>query len=330
MAQRARSHRWFAVLGVLISVSSSVAWGAEASGAAQAYPARPIRIIVPTSPSGGTDFIARLYGERISEALGQPVIIDNRPGATGIIGLELAATAPPDGHTLIVLNIGHILAGVLAKKPALDVASYAPVAILASYPVVLVVHPSLPAKSVSEFVALAKSRPGKLNYASGGVAGLQHMAAELFRREAGIDITHVPYKGTAPGLLDLVSGAVQLTLCSIPPALPLVKSGKLRALAVTGKKRAGALRGTPTFIEVGLSGVVFEPWFGVLAPAKTPEAGLKQLHGTITRAGETPEINARVAAAGLDPVVMSRSEFETYYHAERVKWVRIAHDAGIQ
>jgi tripartite-type tricarboxylate transporter receptor subunit TctC len=295
------------------------------------YPSRPIRIVVPTSPSGGTDFIARLYSQKLSEAVEQSVIVDNRPGATGLIGLEVVSTAAPDGYTLIVLNIGHILAGILANRPTMNMSTaFAPVSILASYPTTLVVHPSLPARSLRDFIALARSQPGKLMYASGGIAGLQHMATELFRREAGIELVHVPYKGTTPGLVDLVAGNVHLTMCSIPPALPFIKAGKLRTLAMTGRKRAAALPDVPTFFESGLRGVVFEPWFGVLAPAKTPDPIVDRLHTIVTEATNTPEVNAKISSSGLDPVSRSRADFEGFYSSERVRWLKIAHDAGIR
>ncbi len=328
VARRCGTTQWRAVLAGLLWVSVlPFAWGAEG----ERYPTRPIRIVVPTSPSGGTDFIARLYGQKLSEALGQSVVVDNRPGATGLIGLEATANAAPDGLTLIVLNIGHILSGILANRPSLDMSkAFAPVSMLASYPTILAVHPSLPTKSLAQFVSLAKAQPGKLIYASGGVAGLQHMATELFGREAGINLVHVPYKGTTPGLVDLVAGNVHLTICSIPPALPFIKVGKLRALAMTGRKRATAVPDVPTFAELRLPGVVFEPWFAVLAPAKTPEPVLTRLHAIVTDATQASDVNTKVSSSGLDPVLMSRAEFEKFYDSERTRWLKIASDAGVK
>ncbi len=320
------------LLGALIMVGySGTSWAASTENATGVeYPTRTVRVIVPTSTGGGTDFIARIFAQKLSETWGRPVVVENRAGASGFIGMEILANAAPDGHTVIVCNIGHALSAAFARNARVDVyKSYATVSQLASYPEVLVVHPSVPVKSVSEFIALAKAQPKKLYYASGGNGGLQHITTESLKQEAKIDMVHVPFKGTSPGVVALVGGGVQLTISSIPPVLSFVKSGRLRALAVTGKERAGVLPELPTFVESGYPGVVFEPWFGMLAPANTPRPVLDKIASAVGAIGNAPDVRTKISSAGLDPQISGPDEFSKVFKRELERWLKSAQEAGI-
>ena len=303
---------------------------ARAASPATGYPAKPIRLIVPTSASGGADFVGRLYGQKIAELLGQAVVIDNRAGASGMIALELVAKAAPDGYSVVVINMAHLITATLSRDIRFDpVKDFAPVALLATTPFVLVINPSLNARTLQEFIALARSQPGKLNYASGGNGGIQHLATELFKREAKIDLVHVPYKGTGPGIIDLMAGQVQLTLTSLPAGLPHIKAGRLRALAVMGRARASAAPDLPTFAESGLPQVSVDIWYGLLAPARTPSAILDRLAQAIATIARMPEFREKMSASGVDPAESTRTEFAVFVRSETEKWSKVAHDVNI-
>lgn len=322
---------------LLISCGQLPAWGAsakpEASGRVSGgvYPTKPVRIIISTSPSGGTDYAARMFGQKLSEVWGHSVVLDNRPGATGMIGLDVVAHANPDGYTLLVMNVGHLITAALSEKLNFDVMKdFTPVSVIATTPVILVVHPSVNARTVQELVTLAKSQPGKLLYASGGAGGVQHVATELFKQEANIDLVHVPYKGTGPSLIDMLSGQVHLTLTSVPSVVPHISSGKLRALAVTGNARVGALASVPTFRESGLPGVAVEIWYGLLAPSRTPAWIIDRIARSVAEVANMSDMKEKMSRGGTDAVGNSPAQFAPYFRSEREKWVKVTRQANIR
>jgi tripartite-type tricarboxylate transporter receptor subunit TctC len=299
---------------------------------AQMYPAKPVRFIVPFAPGGGNDVMARLIGSKLAEGLGQQVIIDNRAGAGGSIGSELVAKAPPDGYTILM---GHI--GTLAINPALypklpydPVNDFEPVVLVATAQNILVVHPSLPVHSVKDLIAMAKKRPGQLNFVSGGTGGAGHLAGELLKSMAGIDMVHVAYKGAGPALRELVGGQVHLMITNMPAAMPHVKAGRLRALAVTGASRSTLVPDLPTMHEAGVTGYELTNWFGVVAPASTPEAIVMRLNREISNSLKTPDMRDRLAALGAEGVGSSPTAFAAHIKAEITKWAKVISAAGIQ
>lgn len=301
-----------------------------ATALAQTYPAKPIRMIAPFPPGGTTDILARVAGQKITEALGQQVIIDNRPGAGGNIGTELVAKAAPDGYTLLTapgstLTINPSLFAKLSYDVLKD---FAPVTIIAAVPNLLVVHPSLPVKSVKELVALAKARPGQLNYASTGAGQSTHLSMELFKTMAGIDAVHIPYKGSSPALADLLGGQVSLMFDNMPSSLPHVKAGKLRALAVSTLKRSPALPQLPTVAESGLPGFEVSVWFGVLAPAGTPRDIVTKLNGAIVKSLQTPDVHERLVSQGAEAIGNTPEQFTAQMQRDLVKWAKVVKDSG--
>src|SRR5712692_6831258 len=258
---------------------------------AQGYPSKPIRLIVPFAAGGGNDNVARLVGKRLSDGLGQQIIIDNRPGAGGVVGAELAAKSAPDGYTLFLGGVGsHAINPNLHERLLYDpIRDFAPVILLASAPLILVLHPSVPADSIREFIALARAKPDQLNYASNGNGSSSHLAAVMFDSMAGVDMVHVPYKGLSPALTDLLSGRVQLMFSSVVAILPHIKAGKLRGLAVTGSRRLASMPNLPTIAESGLPGYEASSWYGVLAPAGTPREIVARLNAELVKALEQPE-----------------------------------------
>jgi len=303
-----------------------------AQGTAQtaAYPARPVRFIVPSAAGGGTDIIARAISVKLSEALGQQFVVDNRPGAGQMIGIELAAKSPADGHTILMAASTLAINPVMYKKVPYDpVRDFAPITQAASLANVLVVHPSLPVKSVAELIAYAKQRPGQLNFASAGIGTSPQMSIELLKSMAGIDMVHIPYKGTSPGVVDLLAGQVSVMAPNLLTALPHIKAGKLRALAVTSAKRSEGLPDVPTIGESGLPGYDSTQWYGVLAPAGTAREIVARLHDEIVRALRAPEVMQRLAADGAEPVGSTPEEFAAFIKSEIDKWARVARAAGI-
>lgn len=300
---------------------------------AQDYPARPIRIIVPTAPGGITDGLVQLIGEGLRAALGQPAVMEHRPGAGGIIGCDAVAKAPPDGHTLLAGNIGPLSITPYLQKGKLPYDAerdFVAVKLLATFANVLVVHPSVPAGSVAELVGLARAKPGALHFASPGIGQSQHLSGELFKRLAGLDIVHVPYKGTGPALADLVGGQVQMMFSNIPPAMPHIGAGRLRALAVTGASRSAALPEVPTLAESGVGGYQVVSWVGLLAPAATPPAIVLRLNAEVTRVLSLPEAKMRYAAAGADVGAGTAADFADFLAADRAKWRDLIRDAKIE
>jgi tripartite-type tricarboxylate transporter receptor subunit TctC len=296
-----------------------------------AYPAKPIRLIVPFAPAGSADALARTLQPALSEALGQTLVIDNRPGASSTIGTDMAAKAAPDGYTLVLVTTTHTINPSLSTKLPFDtVKDFAAVSLVASQPNILVVHPSVAAKSVKELVALAKAKPDTLNFASGGNGSSPHLSGELFKIVAGIQITHVPYKGSGPGVTDLVGGHVQMMFAGPLALEQLIKSGRLRALAVADKRRSAVLPDVPTMSEAGFPGVETGTWYGILAPARTPPAVAAHVQRMIARILQLPDLKARIVNQGVDIVASSPGEFEKFIISEIAKWSRVVKAAGVR
>jgi tripartite-type tricarboxylate transporter receptor subunit TctC len=300
------------------------------AGAQTPYPSKPVRFIVPSAAGGGTDIIARAVAQKLSEALGQQFVVDNRPGAGQMIGIELVAKSPADGHTILMAASTLAINPIMYKKVTYDpVRDFAPITQAASLPNILVVHPSLPVNSVKELVEYAKKNPGRLNFASAGIGTSPQMSIELLKSMTGIDMVHIPYKGTTPGVVDLLAGQVSVMAPNLLTALPHVKAGKLRALAVTSARRTVALPEVPTIAET-LPGYESAQWYGVLAPAGTPREIVARLHAEIVRALKHTEVQGRLAADGADPVGSTPEEFAAFIKSEIDKWARVARAAGIQ
>jgi len=299
---------------------------------AQSYPAKPIRLIVPFAAGGGNDNVARLVGKHLSDSLGQQLVIDNRPGAGGVLGAELAAKAVPDGYTLFLGGVGShaVNPNLNVSLPYDPIRDFAPVALLAQAPLVLVVHPSVPADSITAFVALARSRPGQLNYASNGNGSSSHLAAVMFDSMTGVDMVHVPYKGLSPALTDLLSGRVQLMFSSVVAILPHIKAGKLRGLAVTGSRRLASMPNLPTIAESGLPGYEASSWYGVLAPAGTPREIVARLNAELVKALEQPEVRTSLLAEGAEPIGGSPEQFAAHIRSEMERLGKMIREAKIR
>jgi tripartite-type tricarboxylate transporter receptor subunit TctC len=299
--------------------------------AQDAYPSRPLRLILPFPPGGGTDILGRLVAERLSARLGQPVVTDNRGGAGGNLGAEAAARAAPDGYTLLLaaptLAISPSLYAKLSYDPVKDLA---PISLVATVPNVLVTHPSVPASTLQEFIALAKAKPGELNFGSGGSGTSNHLGGELFNSVAGVKLVHVPYKGVNLAMNDAMAGNVQLVIIGIPAAAPQIKAGKLRALAVVAPQRSAALPDVPTATEAGLPDFDVTTWYGLLAPAATPRPIIARLNAEILLTMREPELNERLAAMAVDPVTSTPEEFAIYIRQETEKWGAVVRKAGLR
>ena len=300
--------------------------------AQDAYPQKSIRMVVAYPPGGGTDIVGRMVAQKLSEAWGQTVVVDNRGGATGNIGTEIVARSPADGYTLLMGNVAPnaINVSLFAKIPYDPVNDFEPVSLVALTPNILLVHPALPVKTVKEFVALAKAKPGTLNYSSAGIGSSSHLAPELLAMMTGINIVHVPYKGGGPGLVDLLSGQMQFMMTTTPAAMPHVKSGKIRALGVTSAKRSQSLPEIPTIAEAGVKGYEVSTWYGVLAPAKTSKAIVTKLHGEIIRLIAVPDTKEKLLSQGFEPVGSTPEEFGAYIKSEIAKWAKVIKTAKIK
>ena len=303
---------------------------AAGTALAQTYPTKPIHMIVPYAPGGPTDILGRAVGQQLTEALGQQVIIDNRPGASGNLGTAQAAKLPADGYNFNMVGISFAVSPSLGTSPGYDaLRDFAPVSLIAGVNNVLVVHPSLPVKSVKELIALARSKPGELTFASGGRGGAQHLAGELFSSMAHIKMTHVPYRGSAPGLVALMSGEVVVGFADMMITLPHIQSGRLRALAVTGGKRAPQLPDLPTMSEAGVKGYAVTVWFGMLAPAKTPPEIVQRVQAAIARGIQSPALRQRLTAMGAEPYGSTPEAFATFLRSEIAKWSSVVKAAGL-
>lgn len=298
---------------------------------AQGFPSKPVKIIVAFPPGGGTDIVARLLGQKLGEAWGQPVVVENRAGASGTIGTELAARADPDGHTLFMATMGNMTANQHLYKMALDpLAAFAPITRVVDVHFVLMANPSLPAANVRELIELAKKRPGEIAYGSSGPGGAPHLAMELFKRRAGVELIHVPYKGSSQSISDLIGGRVMLTMDSLVQSLPHIKAGRLKALAVLGPRRTELLPEVPTVAESGLPGYALTNWFGLLAPAGTPKEVVSRIHGDAAKALKEPDLKKRIADLGADVVGNSPEEFGAAMRAESAQWAEIIKAANIR
>ena len=320
-----------ALTPMLLALCLATAGPALAQAPQSAWPAKPIRWISPWAPAGGNDLLSRSIGNEIGKTLGQPVVVENRPGASGTIGTDAVAKAPADGYTLTLGSPGtHATAtSMVPGLPYDPVKDFTPIVMVGTVPNVLVVHPSVPARTVPELVAYLKAHPNTYNFASVGNGSMQHLAGELFKREAGVDITHVSYKGSAPAMLDLTAGQVQMSFESMPVVLPLVKGGKLRALAVTTPRRSSLMPDVPTLAESGLPGFDVTVWYGVFGPAGMPAAVTGRLNAAINEALKTPELSRRLTELGADVAGGTPADLSRYQQGEATRWNRFIKDANI-
>jgi len=319
------AQRWMSTLVV------AAALVAPGEAPAQGYPTKSIRLVAPSTPGDAPDVIARLVAERLSAALGQQVVVENRPGAGGVVGSEIVAKSAPDGYTLIMGNAGShgINAAVYSKLPYDILKDFAPVSQIAVAPNIFVVNPGLPVTTIPEFIAYAKARPGQLSYASGGNGSSSHMSMELLKSMAGIDVVHVPYKGSTPALTDVISGQDAVMSVNMPPAVPHVKSGRLRALAVTTRSRTPSMPDLPTVAE-SLPGYETVAWFGVLAPAGTPKDVVNRLSMEIAKIARSPDMRERLEGMGAEPVGSTPEEFGAVMARDIAKWTALAKSVGIK
>jgi tripartite-type tricarboxylate transporter receptor subunit TctC len=296
---------------------------------AQDYPNRPVRLIVPFPPGGSNDVVGRMVAKQLSEKLGQQVFVDNRGGAGGTIGTEAVAKAEPDGYTLAIVSIAHAVNPALYTLHYDPIKSFTPISILATGPNVLVVNPEAPFKTVKDLLAAAKAKPGELNYASAGVGSFQHLGAELFKLDAKVNLTHVPYKGGGPAMQDVIAGHVKIMFSSLVQTTPFIKSGQLRALGTGGAKRNPVLPDVPTIAEAGVPGYVGDNWWGIVAPAGLPKPLADKIYKAVQEALKSPELQAQFAREGAASVEMSSAEFGKYIESEIVKWARVVKEGHI-
>jgi tripartite-type tricarboxylate transporter receptor subunit TctC len=314
-----------------LGVAAGLAIPLPAHAAADDYPRRPVRVLVAAQPGSGADIVARVATTRLSEVLGQQFVIDNRAGVGGNLGAEMAARATPDGYTLFVAAPAHVIAASLFRKPGYDfVRDFAPIALLTTGQYCVTITPSLPAKTVKELVAHAKARPGQLNYGSAGRGNATHLAGELFRLAAGIDIVHVPYKGSSTALIDVAGGQLHLLFPNLTAVLPHMKSGKVRVLASTGERRSKSTPDLPTVIEAGLPGYSVTAWFGILAPAATAKPVVAKLNAAVVKVMGDPVVAERLSAEGAEPTAGTPDAFATLIRAEAAKWAKVTKAAGME
>jgi tripartite-type tricarboxylate transporter receptor subunit TctC len=322
-SMQAMRNAWRTVLMAIALVAASHAF-------AQSYPAKPVRLVVPFPPGGAVDFFARVMANPLDETLGQPVVIENKAGASGMIGAELVAKAPPDGYTLLLGNIASLAinVGIYPKMPYDPVKDFTPIIRTVDVNYVMVVHPSVPAATVTELIAYVKAHPGKVAYGSAGSGSLPHLATELMKALTGTDMIHVPYKGGGPMVTDLLGGSVQVVIGDQANLMPHVKAGKLRALAVGSPKRSANYPEIPTFSEAGLPGFEATAWQGLVGPAGLPPDAVRRLNEAFNKAMANPEVRERLLGGGLDPVGGTPEEFGRFIRSEIVKWSKIAKDVG--
>jgi tripartite-type tricarboxylate transporter receptor subunit TctC len=313
---------------LLLTLAFMFPWAAEAQG----YPAKPVRLIVTFAAGGGADYVGRTVGAKLGELLGQPVVVENKAGANGALGAELVAKSPPDGYTLLVGAAGTIAVAphLNAKLPFDTLRDFAPVSILATSPFVVTVHPEVPAKSVRELIDLAKARPGKINFGSSGTGGSPQLAGELFKSTAGVDMVHVPYKGLAPAITDLMGGQIQLLFADLGLVNPHLKSGKLRGLAITGSARSALAPDLPTVAEAGVPGYAAGTWYSLLAPAGTPGAIVGRLSEDTRKALAHPDVRAALVNQGNEPAGNTPAEAAAFLRDEHAKWGEVIRRAGIK
>jgi tripartite-type tricarboxylate transporter receptor subunit TctC len=312
----------FKVAGALLALTSIAA--------AQDYPSKPVRVIIPFPPGGVNDTVGRLVATQLSTRLGKQFIVDNRGGAGGTVGTELAANAPKDGYTLLVVSLAHTVNPWLYKLPYDPIKAFAPIAIVASAPNVIVVHPSLPVHSVKELVDMAKQQPGKVQYASAGIGSFMHLGGELFKLAAGVDLLHVPFRGAGPAMIDIVGGHTKVAFATTITAPPFIRDGKLRALGVGAAARSPALPDVPTVSEAGVPAYEVANWIGLVAPAGTPQPIIDKLSREIAAIQDAPEVKQQFASEGAEVVRMSPAAFGTYVATETAKWERVVKEGGIK
>jgi tripartite-type tricarboxylate transporter receptor subunit TctC len=294
------------------------------------YPTKPVRLIIPFPPGGSNDVVGRVIAQHLGEGLGKQVIVDNRGGAGGVIGTEAASHAAPDGYTIVVVSLAHAVNPWLYKLPYDPIKAFTPIGVMAKGPNVLSVNPELPVNSVKELIALAKSKPGDLQYASAGVGSFQHLGAELFKLQAGVDMLHVPFKGGGPAMVDVMGGHTKVIFSSLVQTTPHIKSGKLRPLGVGGTQRSQVLPEVPTIAEAGVPGYAAENWWGLLAPAGTPPAIVERLHKELTAAQDNPEVKKYFDREGAVIVKMGSEQFGTFMQSEMAKWERVVKEGKIK
>jgi len=298
---------------------------------AQPYPTKPVRMIIPFAPGGNTDIIGRVFAPRFGEYLGQQVVIDNRGGAGGSIGTDVAAKSPPDGYTLLMVSASHTINPAMAKKLPYDsIRDFAPISVIADVPTAFMVHPALPARNVKEFIAIAKARPGEIFYSTAGRGTVGHLAAELLNSVARIKLTAVHYKGSGPSVIDLIAGHVQMQFMSMPAAVPHARTGKLRMIAQTGEKRSNAAPDTPTAQEQGLKAFVVSSGFALFAPAGTPRPVIDRVHAALVKALNDAKVKGSLAQQGAEVVAGTPEQHDAFNKAEIAKWIKVAREAGIQ
>jgi tripartite-type tricarboxylate transporter receptor subunit TctC len=299
---------------------------------AQGYPSKPVRIIAPFAPGSTIDIIGRIIAPRLNEALGQPVVVENRSGAGGMLGMDAAAKSAPDGHTLAIGALGPLAMNpsLYPKTPFDPVRDFAAVSLLATGPVVIAVHPSIPARTVKELVELAKKRPGQLNYGSPGVGTSPHLTGELFKIQTGTDIVHVPYKGNAEAITDLIGGQISIVFTGVPPVVPLAKAGKVRLLATTGKQRIVNLPDVPTIAEAGVTGADVLIWYGVVVPAATPKDVIARLNREIVKLMSLPDVREKFAQQSVNPATDTPDQFAQMIRDEVARWSKVIRTAGIK
>jgi tripartite-type tricarboxylate transporter receptor subunit TctC len=315
----------FTLLMILLGSVSGIALAQKSR-----YPDKPVRFVVPFAPGGGTDIIARAMAQKLSEAFGQSVVVDNRGGAGGTIGAEIAAKSTPDGYTMIMVSGSYAVNAGLYRLPYDPLNGIDTVTLVGTSPFIVALNPSVPVKNVKELIALAKAKPASLNYASTGTGGITHMATELFRLMAGIDIVHIPYKGTGPALNDVIGGQVQMIFGSILATLPQVKSGRLKGIAVSGAKRSDAAPDMPTVAESGLPGYEVTLWYGVWGPKGLPKEVISRWNAELAKILKSPDMKARLATEGLDALGSTPGEFRAHLKAEIAKWAKVIKDANVK
>jgi len=313
-------------VSLLTAASAGACWAQDAAS----YPAKTIRMIIALAPGGGVDTSGRLLGQKFVDAWGQQVVAENRAGAGGTIATELVARAAPDGYTLLMQSMSHAITPALYKLSYDSIRDFAPISLFVQSPSVLAVHPSLPVKSVKELIAFTKARPNEVLFSSSGSGSGQHLAMELLNRMAGLQLVHVPYKGTAPSILDLVAGRVSVTSASAISTMPHVRAGRLRALAVSSGKRSPSVPELPTVAEAGVPGFAVDQWYALFAPAGTPKEIVAKLYGEIARTVADSETRTRLLSMGLDPIGMPPEEFTAYLKTETDKWGKLVREAGIR
>jgi tripartite-type tricarboxylate transporter receptor subunit TctC len=312
-----------AILGVSLALLSALA-------GAQPYPSKPVRLIIPFPPGASNDIVGRMIATQLSEKLGKPVVVDNRGGAGGLIGTEAAANSPPDGYTLLLISLGYAFNASLYKLPYDPATAFAPVALLGAGPVVLVVNSKLPVNSVKELLALAKEKPGQLHYVSGGIGSFQHLTGALFKLQSGADIVHVPFKGAAPAMMDVVAGNTEIAIGTIILMLPQIKAGRLKALGVGSTKRLAFLPDVPTIAEAGVPGYEANNWWGIVVPTGTPAAIIERLHKELTVVLASAETKKRFESEGSEAAKMAPEEFGRFITTETAKWAKVVKEAGIK